>query len=120
AEKRALEDAAPNGFIADRSSLDYAAFFLHYDLHIGVDAEPWMNAMFAEAERYDRILLFPWGALPLENDGVRSTNRWTQLRFQSILEGLIDRFASERVLRVPATHVLEERVEFALANLRAD
>jgi broad specificity phosphatase PhoE/nicotinamide riboside kinase len=116
-EQRALEDAARDGFVADRSSLDYAAFFLHYDLHVGVDAEPWMRAMFEAAQRYDRILLFPWGALPLEDDGVRTTNRWTQLRFQTILEGLVERFSPARVLRVPATDDFEQRVAFAMRSL---
>lgn len=117
AEQRALEDNSRDGFVADRSSLDYAAFFLHYDLHVGIDAEPWMTQMFAEAQRYDRILLFPWGALPLEDDGVRTTNRWTQLRFQSILEGLVDRFSQARVLRVPATNDFEQRVAFVMRAL---
>ncbi len=109
-EQRALEDAAKDGFVADRSSLDYAAFFLHYDLHLDVDAEPWLDAMARESERYDHILLFPWGALPLVADGVRSTNRWTQLRYQSILEGLFERYARSRVVRVPVTADFESRL----------
>jgi broad specificity phosphatase PhoE/nicotinamide riboside kinase len=116
-EQRALEEAQENGFVSDRSSLDYAAFFLHYDLHLDVDAEPWLDAMARESERYDRILLFPWGALPLEDDGVRSTNRWTQLRFQSILEGLVERYARSQVLRVPALTDFDARLDQVLAAL---
>lgn len=116
-EQRALEDAASSGFVADRSSLDYAAFFLHYDLHVDADAEPWLTAMAAESERYDRILLFPWGALPLVDDGVRTTNRYTQLRFQAILEGLVERYAKTRVMRVPPIADFEQRVQHVLRAL---
>ena len=116
--QRAAEERA-GAFVADRSSLDYAAFWLHYGLH--EEAEPtdaWMERMFADARRYDRILLFPWGRLPLAADGIRSTNRWTQLRFQTVLEGLAERFAPpEILLRVPATDDLEQRVAFVLAEL---
>ena len=117
-EQIAMEDAAVDGFVADRSSLDYAAFFLHYDLHVGVDAEAWMDRMAEASRRYDHVLLFPWGALPLVADGVRSTNRWTQLRFQTILEGLVDRYARTRVLRVPPTADFEARVSWALSRVR--
>ncbi len=116
-EQRALEDAQKDGFVSDRSSLDYAAFFLHYDLHLDVDAEPWLDAMARESQRYDRILLFPWGALPLVDDGVRSTNRWTQLRFQSILEGLVERYARSSVLCVPTVTSFEDRLEHVLGAL---
>lgn len=117
AEQRALEDAATEGFVSDRSSLDYAAFFLHYDLHLGGDASAWIERMSEASRRYDRVLLFPWGVLPLVDDGVRSTNRWAQLRFQTILEGVVERFACTRVARVPATTDLEERVRWALADV---
>jgi broad specificity phosphatase PhoE/nicotinamide riboside kinase len=117
AQREAEERAG--SFVADRSSLDYAAFWLHYDLHGDVEAtESWMQRMFEDAERYDRILLFPWGALPLADDGVRSTNRWTQLRFQCALEGVAQRFArSERMLRVPHGDDFEQRVAFVLEEL---
>ncbi|MDZ4773814.1 MAG: histidine phosphatase family protein [Planctomycetota bacterium] len=100
-EQRALQDAAQSGFVVDRSSIDYAAFFLHYDLHVDIDASEWMEEMAAQSARYDHILLFPWGVLPLVDDGVRSTNAFTQLRFQTILEGLLQRFVRTAVLNVP-------------------
>ncbi|MEY2785391.1 MAG: hypothetical protein RL277_1601, partial [Planctomycetota bacterium] len=56
--------------------------------------------------------------LPLVDDGVRSTNPWTQLRFQTILEGLVRRHAEEqRIFCVPATQHLEARVSAVLADL---
>ncbi|MCY2960095.1 MAG: histidine phosphatase family protein [Planctomycetota bacterium] len=110
-EHRAGEDAAAGGFVADRSSLDFAAFWLHYGLHEDVEAtERFVEEMRAHAARYDRIVLLPWGALPLVDDGVRSTNRWTQLRYHSILEGLLDRMAPERVLRLSGGQSVLERL----------
>ncbi len=113
------EERCSGGFVADRSSLDYAAFWLHYGLH--EDAEEtarWLARMAEDARRYDRVLVCPWGALPLVDDGVRSTNRWTQLRFQTIVEGLLERYAEPaRVLRVDPTPRLEERLQQVLRAL---
>ena len=54
------------------------------------------------AHAYDAVVVLPWGALPLENDGVRSTNHWKQLHFQGLLEGLLGRFVgSDTLLRLP-------------------
>jgi broad specificity phosphatase PhoE/nicotinamide riboside kinase len=111
AEHRAAEDAATAGCVSDRSSLDFAAFWLHYGLHEDVEAtEEFVGAMRAHARRYERIVLLPWGALPLVDDGVRSTNRWTQLRFHGILEGLLARMAPERVVRIEGASGLRERI----------
>lgn len=119
AEHRAAEEAATAGFVSDRSSLDFAAFWLHYGLHEDVDAtERFVAEMSAHARRYDRIVLLPWGAMPLVDDGVRSTNRWTQLRYHSILEGLLDRMVDELVARVDASVPPRDRAEVVLRSLR--
>ena len=118
-EQREREERAAGGFVCDRSSVDYAAFWLHYDLFAdAAETERWIERSLAEAERYDRILPFPWGVLPLEDDGVRTTNRWVQFRFQALLEALLERSpAAPRVLRVPATPSLEERLAAVLPVL---
>lgn len=115
-EHRAAEAAAPNGFVSDRSSLDFAAFWLHYGMHeVDGPTEAVLQSLFEHAKSYRRVFLFPWGALPLVNDGVRSTNRWIQFRFQTVLEGLVERFAPPNVVRVPATTSFEARLAFASA-----
>ncbi len=117
-EHRAAEDAAQDGFVADRSSLDFAAFWLHYGLHEDVEAtERFVAEMRAHAERYDRIVLLPWGAIPLVDDGVRSTNRWTQLRYHSILEGLLERMAPGRVIRFEVAEPIAARLQRVLAAI---
>lgn len=117
-EQEAYETDA-DGFVADRSSLDFAAFWLHYDLHHDIqETDAWFERMCARAAAYDRILLMPWGVLPLEQDGVRSTNRWIQFRFQSILEGVLNRFAARgQVLRVPGITDAEQRLDFIVRHL---
>lgn len=63
-------------------------------------------------------VLLPWGVLPLEVDGVRSSDRWIQLRYQAIVEGTLALFApDERVFRVPATADLDSRVRLVLNTL---
>jgi hypothetical protein len=39
--------------------------------------------------------VLPWDGIPLAADGVRSANRWHQLHYQSLLEGLLARWALE-------------------------
>lgn len=122
AEQRAAEDAAigsHGGFVADRSSVDYAAFWLHY--HFGEDG-PGSQAFFDETlgrvPAYDNILLLPWGVLPLLADGVRSTNRWTQRHYQATVEGLLFREVGPPRLRVmPPLVALDARLAWALDGL---
>lgn len=120
AEHAAEEARCTNGFVADRSSLDFLAFWLHYGLY-GEEPETdaFVAAMREHAAGYDRILLFPWGVLPLESDGVRATNPYVQLRFQTILEGVLERWApSGSVARVAATEDFDARLREALRVIR--
>ena len=120
AEQSAQEQAAPGGFVADRSSLDYAAFWMHYGLYEDHEAtEAFMASMCVHGEAYDRVVLLPWGVLPLEADGVRTTNRWVQLRYQGILEGCLRQFLpEEKLLVVPELTDLQQRREFVLSALQ--
>jgi predicted ATPase len=117
-EQHEQEERATAGFVSDRSSIDYAAFWLHYGL---TDAEQetqqFMERMTTAIQRVDQVILCPWGVLPLVSDGVRSTNRWLQLRFQALLEGLHGRYTSmERLVELPPIVELEERIKFVLAQ----
>lgn len=116
AEQLAAEDAAREGFVADRSCFDYAAFWLHYDFHADrVETSDRFEAWCAAGERYDRVLLLPWGVLPLEADGVRSSNRFVQLRYQSVLEGVLRHYAPrEHILELPPLLELEQRIAWVL------
>ncbi len=117
-EQRDLQEQAREGFVADRSSLDYAAFWLHYGLH---EDEGETRAFFAEmaaaSAELDAIVLFPWGVLPLVADGVRTPDPWTQLSFQGVLEGVLRRHARTSVVELLPTRDLEERLRWTLARL---
>jgi alpha-ribazole phosphatase len=120
-EQVAAEDAAVGGFVADRSAFDFAAVWLHYaHLDDAARTEAWMRARLADGrERYDRVLSLPWGAIPLVHDGVRSTDRWVQFRFQSIIEDLLRREARPgQILAIPGALDVEGRCRFALDALR--
>lgn len=120
-EQRTLELAADGNYVSDRSSVDYASFWLHYGLN---DAEQetadFMAQMEEEGKHLQHILLCPWGVLPLVADGVRSTNPWLQLRFQAILDGMHLRMtSSEKLIRVPDWTDLEARLEFVREQVGA-
>lgn len=121
-EQRAAEDAAGSSFVADRSAYDYIAFWLQYGLHHDEPrTDEWIARMREEGARYDRILVLPWGVLPLEDDGIRSTNRWIQFHYQALLENTLRRFARRgQVLGIPGEETLEQRVEFALRFMPVD
>jgi broad specificity phosphatase PhoE/nicotinamide riboside kinase len=118
-EQQADEDAAiaaHGGFVADRSSADYAAFWLHYGFAEDRDATArFYGETLRHLARYDRVVLLPWGVLPLQADGVRSTNPWIQRRFQALVEGLLHReLVGRRLLLLPAEAALERRVAWVL------
>lgn len=118
-EQREQELAAKEGFVSDRSAIDFAAFWLHYALN---DAEEETQAFFdfmlEESRRVERVFLCPWGVLSLEDDGVRSTNPWLQLRYQALLEGLHGMHTDPaQLLSIPKTTSFDERISFALGNL---
>lgn len=114
-EQRAAEDAAvaaAGGFVADRSSVDFAAFWLHYRFTDDQEATAaFLGHTLGRAAAYDAIVLLPWGVLPLVADGVRSSNPWVQRHFQATVEGLLFReVAAPRLLVMPAIVPLEARV----------
>ena len=124
AEQRELEagaERAHGGFVADRSSLDFAAFWLHYHFH----ADPERTAAFFDEalghlDRYDHVVLLPWGALPLVADGVRSSNPWMQRHYQATLEGVAWRALSPpRLLVMPPLTELDERISWVYARIGA-
>lgn len=121
-EQRQAEEEAGAHFVVDRSSYDYVAFWLQYGLHHDeARTDAWVGELSSLGERYDRVLLLPWGVLPLEADGIRSTNRWIQFHYQSLLEKTLKRFARRgQVLRVPGEETVEQRVDFVLRFLPVD
>lgn len=116
---RCAEQAA-DGYICDRSPLDSAAFWLYYGL---ADDDQETAALFdyiaQVAQRFDAVVMVPWGVIPLQADGIRYVNRWAQLHFQSVLEGLCQRRLAPETLWWLPGHVvdLEARVDWVLKRI---
>jgi nicotinamide riboside kinase len=113
--RKAEEAAATDGFVADRCSYDFAAFWLYYHFGEPGGETERLLADTLRPGRYDRVYLLPWGRIPLVADGVRSPNPYTQLHLQLLLEGVLHRHA-------PAVTELrgltpDERVAEVLADL---
>ncbi len=119
AEQCAAEDAAlasAGGFVADRSPVDFAAFWLTYRFTDDREATAAFFAdVFARARRLDHVVLLPWGVLPLVPDGVRASNPWIQRHYQATLEGLLFRELRPPLLAVmPPLRELDARVAWVL------
>jgi nicotinamide riboside kinase len=121
-ETRAAVGTA-HGFVADRCSIDFAAFWLYYGFGLDRDATQRVLARAEEAlAEYDLIVILPWGAIPLVADGVRSANPWLQLHYQALLEGLLARSAhAHRIVQVPPQVVaLDARIRWISTHLKID
>ncbi|MFV3073931.1 AAA family ATPase [Niveispirillum fermenti] len=125
ADALAADLARGDGLVTDRTPLDFAAFWLSNGF--GVDDPAATEALLARAvcamADYSLVVLLPWGAMPLAGDGVRSTNPWLQLHFQTVLEGLCQRYvAPARLLSLAdapadtATRLLLVRSRLAVLN----
>lgn len=109
-EDRALHDAG--GFVSDRSPVDYLAFWLLYGFFSDdEETAALQNAVQTRLARLDQVVVLPHGVLPLEADGVRSSNPWVQLRYQSLVEGLLfRRLVPEQLALLPDLTELDARV----------
>ncbi len=102
---------ADGGVVCDRSPMDALAFWLHYGFVYDPPAETEVLVR-REVERcslFDLILVLPWGALPLADDGVRAANPWLQLQFQCLVEGLArELLPEERLATLPKSITSQE------------
>lgn len=111
---------AGGGFVCDRSPVDILAFWLYYGF---ADRQAETAALHDRVRReladIDLVVMLPWGRIPLEADGVRSSNPWRQLHFQGLVEGLSHRLVDpERLAVLPddAT-TLDDRIAWVGARL---
>ncbi len=119
AERQEREAAACNGFVADRASYDFAAFWLFY--RFAEPGDPVTEAYLAatmDSSRYDLVVVLPYGRLPLVADGVRSSNPWVQLHTHLLIEGMARRCA--RQTYVVESVSLADRVAELLARVGSE
>ena len=117
-ERRGREQTIP-AFVADTSSLDLAACALHYECLSCSSYDALFGSAATHLRLYDAIFLLPWGVLPYEQDGVRPADPYSQLRFQLLIEGLLNQYVDPvRLHRLPNTVVgPQDRVSWALAKI---
>ena len=65
----------------------------------------------------DGVVVLPWGAIPLADDGIRTPNPWRQLHFQALLEGLLGRRAAAGKVHLLPDDIIdfEARIDWACA-----
>ncbi|MCP4804562.1 MAG: AAA family ATPase [Proteobacteria bacterium] len=113
AEERAVREAG--GFVADRSAVDFAVFWMWYGFTRPEDGpDAFVDEALAHARAYDHIVLLPFGVLPIEADGFRSSNTWLQRKVHLLMSGLHAERRTGGLLRVPELTELEERVSWVL------
>ena len=117
-EERLPLESAPS-FVADRCSVDFAAFWLFYRFDHSPDTSARQATWAAHAARYDRVVVLPFGGISLVGDGIRTANQWTQLHFQLLLEGLLRRTVEPaRLLWLPAAaRTVEARAAWVLQRI---
>lgn len=86
--------ASEDGCVADRTPLDLAAFWFcnGFPVDREADTSRLMHECVRATERFDIVVVLPWGRVPLMDDGIRSTNPWHQLHTQTVIEGLCRRY----------------------------
>ena len=84
------------GFIQDRCPLDFLAFWLHYGFwREDAESAAFYARVQKDLDQYDHVIVLPWGAFDIAADSIRSTNRWLQLKYQALFEGLAHRLAPD-------------------------
>ena len=110
------------GFVSDRSPADFAAFWLHYGFGEDNETEAFFERTALDSELVDFSIMLPWGAIPLVDDGVRLTDRWRQLQFQTVVEGIARRFfEDDSFIEVPGDLTeVEDRIDWVGTLLNGD
>lgn len=108
-------------FVADNCCADFAAYALHHGCVSEAGCAELITVAIDGLRQYDAVLALPWGVLPYEQDGVRHPDRYVQLQYQMLLEGLLRRnMPPEKLHFLPETLLrIEDRVSWAVATLNA-
>lgn len=80
---------ATDNFVADRTVVDVSAYAIIELYDQPVITETIINSCRKEISRYDGIVLCQWNDV-LDNDQVRTLNKWYQLLVHTTIMGLLD------------------------------
>ena len=111
-------------FIADRTMLDAAAYCMYWlgrenEMQRGIQ-QYLTDCMAHTIQNYDYIFLFPYGAIPLEDDGIRSAKPVYQMMIQFLIEYLIQKamiYSPNTIVHAVRSVSLEDRVNEILTVL---
>lgn len=118
-ERRQAAEAEHGSFVADNSSVDFAAYALHYGCVTEQNAPEFLDATTRAAGAYDLVVILGWGAIPYVRDGVRSDDKYDDFRYQLVIEGLLRRHVDAARLRFLPQKLatVRERVDWVSALL---
>jgi nicotinamide riboside kinase len=110
-----------SAFVADNSSLDFAAYALYYGCLDDDNAHILLEETCAHVATYDVVLVLPWGAIPYVTDGIRTANRHLQLRYQLILESLLQHHVDPKKIHSLPKHIvqLNNRIQWGTSAIHA-
>lgn len=92
-EQKEISESKKN-FIADRTTIDnfvYALYWLNREEAFQRPLQHYMIRCLDHAiKSYDLIIVFPFGAIPLEDDGIRSSKEMYQFHIQLLIERMLE------------------------------
>jgi len=98
-ENKIKQENSLGDFIADRTPLDNIAYALRW-LSREEGIEEWFNNYYNKAMNhactYDLIIFLQNGKIPIEDDGVRSTQYWYQEHISITILGLLSKLSNNK------------------------
>lgn len=94
-ERRKAREEALGSFVADNSSLDFAAYALYYLCRNRPEVRALLSGSVERLRDYHGCVVLPFAGIPYVADGVRPASQGSQSRYQSFLEELYARHGGD-------------------------
>lgn len=90
-ERKIAEENKYPTFIADRCMADVLAYYLRWCVRDFGDGEnkSYVDKCVHQLKKYDKIIILPWEAIPLEDDGFRSFRKYYQYSILCMVKGIL-------------------------------
>ena len=110
-------------FVADRTTVDNLCYAVRWIGSVNSEYDTWMAQYITHAinhanVNYDIIFMLPWGVIPIEKDGTRSSKTWYQYMMQNLIERHIYMLERPYVYEVMQDS-LEDRTRECLKIIRS-
>jgi nicotinamide riboside kinase len=106
-ERKIREESRHQIFIADRSTADNMAYYLRWcsrDIHDAFNSS-YVRICRDRLANYDHVVVLPWGGIPLEPDGFRTSKLYYQYEIHCLILGILQDYD------VPHTVLKEKDLE---------